>query len=291
MTGGNLHQYEILEKIGEGGMGAVYRARDTRLDRIVAVKILAAEATGDETRRTRFVQEARAAAALNHPNVVSIYDVNNVDGTWFIAMEYVEGRTLGALLRRGGIPIADALAYAIQVAEALVKAHEAGIVHRDLKPANIMVNTEGRVKVLDFGLAKLVEPRHRTLDETETAANGLPVTKQGMVLGTIGYMSPEQVEGKPVDARSDVFSFGAVLYEMVTGRRAFSGDSNISVLSAILRDEPKPVTRTCSASPARDGKNRLPLPAEGPGETFPNCRRSPPCARRGPAGTGFNARI
>ena len=164
-------------------------------------------------------------------------------------MEYVEGRTLGALLRRGGLPIADALAYAIQVAGALVKAHEAGIVHRDLKPANIMVTADGRVKVLDFGLAKLVEPRQRTLDETQTAADGLPVTMQGMVLGTIGYMSPEQVEGKPVDARSDVFSFGAVLYEMVTGRRAFSGDSNISVLSAILRDEPKPVTELVPRAP------------------------------------------
>jgi serine/threonine protein kinase/Tol biopolymer transport system component len=239
-AGDKLGPYEILSPLGAGGMGEVYRARDIRLDRMVAVKVLPAGKVADPDRKRRFMQEAKAASALNHPNIVTIHDIAEEHGTQFIVMEYVSGKALDQLIPRKGLPAAATLKYAIQIADALAKAHAAGIVHRDLKPANIMVTDEGRVKVLDFGLAKLTEAPIGAEDATLTVRDP---TEAGAIVGTISYMSPEQAEGKPVDARSDIFSFGAVLYEMLTGQKAFHGDSKVSTLAAILTREPKPLSQ------------------------------------------------
>ena len=222
-------------------MGVVYKARDTRLDRFVALKVLPAGKVANPDRKRRFVQEAKAASALNHPHIITIYDIDQAEGLDFIAMEFVPGKTLDQLIPRKGMRLNEALKYAIQIADALAAAHAAGIVHRDLKPGNVMVNDNGQVKVLDFGLAKLTEQGGTTeFDRTETIADR-PETEEGVILGTVSYMSPEQAEGRKVDARSDVFSFGALLYEMLTGRRAFHGDSKMSTLAAILNREPEPV--------------------------------------------------
>jgi serine/threonine protein kinase len=248
--GHKLGHFEILESIGRGGMGAVYKARDTHLDRFVAIKVLTPEKVADPERKWRFVQEARAASALNHPNIVHIYDIAEADGIGFIAMEYVPGETLDQMIGRNGLRLNDALKYAVQIADALGKAHSAGIVHRDLKPSNVIVTSDGVIKVLDFGLAKLTERDVGEFGETKTLrAKEGPGTEEGTILGTVAYMSPEQAEGKQVDARSDIFSFGSVLYEMVTGRRAFEGDSRLSTLSAILRDDPKPVSSMVPDAP------------------------------------------
>lgn len=225
-------------------MGVVHRAVDTRLGRPVAIKLLPADAALDPDRRRRFIQEARAASALNHPNIVTIYEVDEDAGTTFIAMEIVAGTPLDRLLERGPLPIQTALDYGAQIAGALEAAHGAGIVHRDIKPANVMVRADGRAKVLDFGLAKLVECPAG--DATITAVG----TRAGTILGTAAYMSPEQAQGLPADARSDLFSLGAVLYEMLAGRRPFAGSSDVGVLTAILRDEPAPVQRTRPDVPA-----------------------------------------
>ena len=238
MTGRTFLHYNIVEKLGEGGMGVVWKARDTHLERFVAVKVLPAEKLKDAERQHRFVQEAKAASALNHPNIVHIYDIAEADGTPFIAMEYVAGKTLDQIIGRKGVRVSEALRYSVQIADALAKAHAAGIVHRDLKPTNIMVTPDGLVKILDFGLAKLTEPARGDLGETRTVSEAGPATEEGAIVGTVAYMSPEQAEGKEVDGRSDIFSFGAVLYEMITGRRAFYGDSKLSTLSAILKEEP-----------------------------------------------------
>jgi formylglycine-generating enzyme required for sulfatase activity/dienelactone hydrolase/predicted Ser/Thr protein kinase len=243
MIGQTLDHYRIEAKLGAGGMGVVYKARDTHLDRFVAIKVLPPERVADPERKRRFVQEAKAASALNHPNIVTIYDISSDKGVDFIAMEYVAGKTLGQLIPRNGMPLAEALKCAVEMADALAAAHSAGIIHRDLKPGNVMVTETGLVKLLDFGLAKLTEPAPTGEAEgAETETAGEPSqTKTGTILGTAAYMSPEQVEGKKLDARSDVFSFGGVLYEMLTGRRAFRGDSQISTMSAILRDTPPPL--------------------------------------------------
>jgi len=225
-------RYQVIEELGRGGMGVVYKARDTHLDRPVALKVLPAEKVADPDRKRRFVQEAKAASALNHPNIIHVYDIDQAGGTDFISMEYVDGRTLGQLIPREGMPSGEAVKYAVQIAEALAAAHNAGIVHRDLKPANIMVSKNGLVKVLDFGLAKLVPLPGIGDQRTLTAA--------GAVTGTLSYMSPEQAEGRPVDGRSDLFSLGAVLYEMASGLRAFERASGVSTLAAVLRDEPPP---------------------------------------------------
>jgi Tol biopolymer transport system component/tRNA A-37 threonylcarbamoyl transferase component Bud32 len=239
MIGRTISHYEITEKLGEGGMGVVYKARDTRLKRFVALKVLPAEKVTDAERKQRFIQEARSASALNHPNIVTVYDIGQVDGVDFIAMEYVEGKTLDELIGRKGLKLNETLKYCIQMADALAKAHAAGIVHRDLKPSNVMVTPDGLVKVLDFGLAKLSESAAPgPEDPTLTAA---PATELGHVVGTAAYMSPEQAEGKKVDARSDIFSFGSVLYEMLTGRRAFRRDTPSLTLAAILHLEPAPL--------------------------------------------------
>ena len=250
MMGRRLLHYEVLEKLGEGGMGAVYKARDTHLDRFVALKVLPPEAVAHPERKRRFVQEAKAASALNHPNIVHIYDICSDGDVDFIAMEYVAGHTLEALIGRRGLPVSDALRYAIPIVEALGKAHAAGIIHRDLKPGNVMVNRDGVVKLLDFGLAKLTD--HRKLDPeglTETMPAASPRTDEGTLLGTVAYMSPEQAEGKPVDSRTDIFSFGVMLYEMVTGRRAFHGKSKLSTLTSILHQEPTPPSQVAEGIP------------------------------------------
>jgi eukaryotic-like serine/threonine-protein kinase len=247
MIGRTLGPYEIVDELGSGGMGVVYKARDPRLDRFVAIKVLRGEATSDSERKRRFVQEAKAASALNHPNIVTIHDIAREDGVDFIVMEYVAGHTLDHLISRGGMKLRDLLNYATQAADALARAHAAGILHRDLKPSNLMVTDDGRVKILDFGLAKLSV---RALASTETTLHADPVrTGDGLVVGTPAYMSPEQAEGKPVDARSDIFSFGAVLYEMATGLRAFRGDSTASTLAAVLTFTPTPPGQTVPTLP------------------------------------------
>ncbi len=238
LVGQALHHYRIQEKIGAGGMGVVYRARDEHLKRDIAIKVLPPELVADTERKKRFVQEARAASALNHPNIVTIYDVTSEDGIDFIAMELVTGKTLDQKIGRKGMKLSDALKYAIQIADALSAAHAAGIVHRDLKPANILVTESGQVKVLDFGLAKLTQPLNGERADSSSAALS---TEEGRIMGTSAYMSPEQAEGKAVDARSDIFSFGSVLYELVTGRRAFQGNSVVSIVAEILKSEPTPL--------------------------------------------------
>jgi serine/threonine-protein kinase len=250
MLGQTILQYQILEKLGAGGMGDIYKAQDTRLNRTVAIKVLTAGDSGDPDRRRRFVQEAQAASSLNHPNIITIHDIVSHDGQELMVMEFVSGKPLTELIRPSGMPTADILKYAVQIADALQAAHAAGIVHRDLKPANIMVTETGLVKILDFGLAKFTECSMFTslTDATQSVAES-SLTTEGSILGTVNYMSPEQAQGKRVDQRSDIFSFGVVLYEMITGRKAFAGDSTISTLSAILRDEARPIWETVTVAP------------------------------------------
>jgi Tol biopolymer transport system component/predicted Ser/Thr protein kinase len=241
LVGQTLLHYRVTEKIGEGGMGAVYKALDTHLDRPVALKVLPPDKVADPDRKQRFVQEAKAASALRHPNIVVIHDIAADRGRDFMVMEFVEGQSLDLLIGRKGLKLAEALGYAVQIADGLAKAHAAGIVHRDLKPTNVMVTAEGLVKILDFGLAKLTEdvPGAGAGPTMTMGRDGKPRTEEGYVLGTAAYMSPEQAEGRKIDARSDVFSFGAVLYEMLTGRKAFAGDSRIKTLAAVLNEEPR----------------------------------------------------
>jgi Tol biopolymer transport system component/tRNA A-37 threonylcarbamoyl transferase component Bud32 len=228
-------------------MGEVYRARDTRLDRIVAVKVLLPERVVREESKARFIQEAKAASALNHPNIIAIYDIGVENGVDYIAMEFVSGKTLDQLIPRNGMRLNEVLRHAVEAADALAKAHAAGIVHRDLKPGNIMVSTDGLVKVLDFGLAKLAKPSEDREAPTRTIDAR---TSEGTIMGTAAYMSPEQAEGQEAGPRSDIFSFGALLYEMVSGQRAFRGDTLLSTLSSVLRDDPKPITEVREDSPS-----------------------------------------
>ncbi len=247
-TGTRLGAYEILGPIGAGGMGEVYRARDTKLSRDVAIKVLPRELAGDTERLARFEREARLASALNHPNLVTIYEIGQVGGTSFIAMELVEGKTLRELVTAGPLALKKLLVVAAQTADGLAKAHAAGIVHRDLKPENLMVSRDGFVKILDFGLAKLVpfgfEGSRGTKHPTVTRA-----TAAGTVLGSVGYMSPEQASGEPVDFRSDLFSFGSILYEMITGKRAFERPTPAQTLSAIIESEPGALSTAALRTP------------------------------------------
>jgi Tol biopolymer transport system component len=239
-AGKRLGPYEVLALLGAGGMGEVYRARDTRLGREVAIKVLPAALSSDPERLKRFEREARAASSLNHPNIVTIYDIGSSDATSYIAMELVDGEPLSARLLEGALPVRELLLIAAQVADGLAKAHASGIVHRDLKPENVMVTEDGHVKILDFGLAKLTQPGDAS-GEVTTALTIAGATEPGVVMGTVGYMSPEQATGRAVDFRSDQFSFGAILYEMATGRRAFARGSAPETLAAIIREEPEPI--------------------------------------------------
>jgi Tol biopolymer transport system component len=247
-AGSRLGSYKILGLLGAGGMAEVYRARDTKLARDVAIKVLPVSLATDEERLSRFEREARTTSALNHPNIVSVHEIRRIDGVSFIAMELVEGKTLREILGAGPLPLKRLLSLAAQAADGLSKAHAAGIVHRDLKPENLMVTRDGFVKILDFGLAKLVpvgSQGSRGRDEvTITRA-----TEAGMVLGTVGYMSPEQASGLPVDFRSDQFSFGSILYEMITGRRAFDRPTSAQTLSAIIEAEPAPLAEAAPKTP------------------------------------------
>ena len=237
-----LGPYEILAPIGAGGMGEVYKANDTRLDRAVAIKILPAHFAESAERRQRFEREAKAISQLNHPHICTLYDVGEQDGIHYLVMEYIEGETLAERLKKGALPLDKAIEYGIQMADGLAKAHRAGIVHRDLKPANIMLTKLG-VKLLDFGLAKPIEP-HAAVDGSDAPTRQKNLTEPRTIVGTLQYMAPEQLEGDDVDARTDLFAFGAVLYEMVTGRKAFAGESQASLITAIMSSEPPPPSET-----------------------------------------------
>jgi hypothetical protein len=253
MVGKTVQQYQFLEKLGSGGMGEIYKAQDTRLNRFVAIKVLTTASAGDPDRRRRFMQEAQAASALNHPNIITIHDVLSEGNSNYMVMEFVQGKTLADLIPKGGLRVPFLLKLGLQMTDALAAAHAAGIIHRDLKPGNVMVTESGLVKILDFGLAKLTDraPLSQAAapgDVTQTIAQQ-PLTIEGSIIGTVSYMSPEQAQGHKVDTRSDIFSLGVVLYEMVTGTRAFTGDSALSTLSAILRDEARPIPEIVPDTP------------------------------------------
>src|SRR5947208_3934890 len=234
-----LGPYKILMAIGAGGMGEVYRAQDTRLQRDVAVKVLTRNLSTDADALRRFEQEARAAGMLNHPNILAIYDIGDEGGLHYIVSELLEGESLRARIRQSAVPPRKALDYAAQIARGLSAAHERNIVHRDLKPENLFITRDGHTKILDFGLVKLAGPRVPSSSTTDvTAPTPLAATEPGRILGTVGYMAPEQVRGNQGDALSDIFAFGAILYEMLAGRPAFRGDSPIETLNSILRDDP-----------------------------------------------------
>src|SRR5262249_15658230 len=242
-----LGPYEILSPVGAGGMGEVYRARDTRLGREVAVKVLPPGMTGSDQARQRFEREARTISQLSHPNICAVFDVGREGGIEDLVMELLDGQTLGDRLAKGALPLEQSLRYGIQIADALEKAHRQGIVHRDLKPGNVMLTSSG-AKVLDFGLAKALGPSS-SVESLTALPTETPLTEAGMVLGTVQYMAPEQLEGKEADARTDIFALGLVLYEMTTGRKAFSGAARASLIGAILRDEPAPISRDQPLSP------------------------------------------
>jgi hypothetical protein len=247
-TGHAVGPYEIVAPLGAGGMGEVYRARDPRLGREVAIKVLPGELCRDAERLRRFEREARAAAALNHPNILDVHDTGVEDGVPYIVSELLEGETLRERLRAAALPVRKAIDYAVQVAQGLAAAHEKDILHRDLKPENLFVTKDGRVKILDFGLAKLQRPRHVS-ESSVSRGETLPQTSPGIAVGTAGYMSPEQVRGDPVDARSDIFSFGAVLYEMLSGQRAFRGGTAVEAMNAILAEDPPSLSSVNPAIP------------------------------------------
>src|SRR5262245_15049596 len=238
--GARLGPYEILGPIGAGGMGEVYRARDPRLDREVAIKVLPTDRLADEGRRQRFLREARAAATLSHPHIVTVHEVESADSVDFLVMEYVRGKSLDAMIPRGGLRLGETLRIGIAVADALAAAHARGIIHRDLKPANVMVGTDGAVKVLDFGLAKLLHEDDEPSDPSASTHLVEHFTEVGQRMGTLAYMAPEQASGETVDARADIFSFGAMLYEIATGQRAFVGKTPAETLSAIMEKQPIP---------------------------------------------------
>src|SRR6202162_3398313 len=236
-AGTRFGPYEILSAIGAGGMGEVYKARDTRLDRTVAIKVLPTHLAGRAELRERFEREAKTIASLNHPHICTLYDTGHQDEVDFLVMEYIEGETLAQRIMKGALPIQQVLQYAIEIADALDKAHRKGITHRDLKPGNVMLTKSG-TKLLDFGLAKLAHEATPVTPASQLPTMKSAVTAEGTILGTLQYMAPEQVEAKEVDARTDIFAFGAVVYEMATGKKAFEGKSSASVMAAILKDDP-----------------------------------------------------
>src|SRR3984957_12582266 len=253
-SGAKLGPYEIQSLLGAGGMGEVYRARDTRLDRTVAIKVLPSHLSSDLELKQRMEREAKAISALQHANICTLHDIGTQDGTNFLVMEYLEGQTLAERLQKGPLPLDQVLKIATEIAYALEKAHSHGIIHRDLKPANIMLTKAG-AKLMDFGLAKPelaiasraigpLTPSTPTMNLASLTAAVSPLTQKGSIVGTFQYMAPELLQGAEADARSDLFSFGCVLYEMITGRRAFEGKSQLSVFSAILEKDPEPITAT-----------------------------------------------
>jgi len=246
MVGTTLKHYRIETELGKGGMGVVYRARDIRLDRLVALKMITPGLVANPERRSRLLLEARSAAAVSHPAIAQVYDIDEVDGNLFIAMEYVDGRTVGRLIADGELDLPGAIEIALQVAEGLAKAHDAGILHRDIKSDNIMVTRDGHAKLLDFGLAKLVEPGTdepgSPAELSRTLTRGRVHTIPGAVMGTLSYMSPEQARGRELDKRSDIFSLGTVLYEMVTSELPFKGETPLDTMHAIAYEEARPVT-------------------------------------------------
>lgn len=251
VSGTRLGPYEVIAPLGAGGMGEVYRARDTRLDRTVAIKVLPSHLSSNPGLRLRFEREARAIATLDHPHICVLHDVGQQDGIDYLVLECLEGETLADRLKRGPLPLDQALRYGVEIAEALGRAHRDGIVHRDLKPANVMITRSG-TKLLDFGLAKQATrpqpPAGSALSALATGERAL--TTEGFLVGTFQYMSPEQLEGKEPDARSDIFALGSLLYEMLTGQRAFTGKSQASLMAAILTSEPAPVSRLQPLTPA-----------------------------------------
>src|SRR6202521_5719599 len=246
--GTRFGRYEIVSSAGAGGMGEVYRARDTRLDRTVAIKILADHLADRADLRERFDREARTIAGLNHPHICTLYDIGHQNGTDYLVMEYLEGETLAQRLKKGPLPLDQVLRYAIEIADALDKAHRKGITHRDLKPGNIMLTKTG-AKLLDFGLAKLRQDVAPATPYSELPTVNNAITAEGTILGTLQYMAPEQLEGKEVDARTDIFSFGAVVYEMATGKKAFEGKSQASLMAKILETDPPPMTSLTPMTP------------------------------------------
>jgi eukaryotic-like serine/threonine-protein kinase len=287
-AGARLGPYEIQSALGAGGMGEVYRARDTRLDRTVAIKVLSSHVAADPSFRQRFEREAKTISSLDHPQICALYDVGNHEGTHFLVMQYLEGETLADRLAKGPLPIGEALKHALEIADALDKAHRQGFVHRDLKPGNVMLTTTGvarqrlpQAKLLDFGLAKALEPPRigpsvrdgdAAFGRPEMATRSQAVTVEGTILGTPQYMAPEQLEGKEADARSDIFAFGCVLYEMLTGRRAFAGDSRATVIAAILDRDPPPIAEMQRAvTPALEHIVRRAL-AKQPDDRFQTAR-------------------
>src|SRR5512140_1219114 len=247
--GTKLGPYEIVSPLGAGGMGEVYRARDTRLERDVAVKVLPANLSSDPSLRQRMEREAKAVSKLSHPHICTLHDIGHQDGVDFLVMEYLEGETLEQRLQKGPLPPEQTLRYAAQVADGLAKAHKLGITHRDLKPANVMLTKSG-AKLMDFGLAKESGPAPLAAALTEMTAQQAKLTSEGMIVGTFQYMSPEQLEGKEADARTDIFALGEVIYEMATGKPAFSGKSRASLIAAILTTEPTPITQAQPIAPA-----------------------------------------
>lgn len=271
LTETTIAHYRIMEPIGAGGMGAVYKAYDTKLQRVIALKLLPPEYISQQDRRRRFFQEARAASALNHPHILTVYEVGEDDGKPYIAMEYVEGETLRQKIRSRSLPIKEALDFSIQIAEGLGTAHESGIIHRDLKPENLMIRRDGYAKILDFGLAKLVAQRERTLAADSGQKTLLRVdTESGTLLGTVNYMSPEQLLGQRVDHRCDIFSFGVVLCELLTGTCPFVNENRIDTMHAILHLEPKlPATNQAEFSPDLQQILKRAL-AKAPKDRYPN---------------------
>ena len=271
VPGVRLGPYEIVAAIGAGGMGEVYRARDTRLDRTVAIKVLPSQFAGDPAFRARFDREARAVSSLNHPHICALFDVGSESGTHFLVLEFLEGQTLADRIAGGPMAIDEALRTAIQICDALDKAHRAGIVHRDLKPANVML-TKGGAKLLDFGLAKTAAPvvAATGLSMMPTTPHG--VTAQGTIHGTFQYMAPEQIEGLEADARTDTFAFGALLFEMLTGRTAFAGKTRASLLGAILKDEPPRVSSVTPLAPASLDRIVATCLAKDPDERWQSAR-------------------
>ncbi len=247
--GQQLGHYRIDDKIGQGGMGSVFLATDIRLDRQVAIKILAAEVIADPERRQRFRQEAMLSAAFNHPNIATVHDIGEQDNTTFIVMEYVRGESLRNRVRDEGLSVERTVDIATGIAAGLARAHQAGVLHRDLKPDNVVLTDEGVPKILDFGLSKLTGNSEASGDLAMSEMSTAYVTQAGQILGTLAYMSPEQVQGRSVDVRTDVFSFGVLLYEMLVGKRPFVSDSGLGTASAILNDEPEPLETSRSDVP------------------------------------------